>query len=190
MGGLTNEEANEEEISLIAWGRAKGLNLTNSANGGAGPVNHFAGRKLTEAEKQHLREINTGKKQSPETVAKRILKGEKHWTFGKPRIEETRKKISASLSGEKHPNWGLSRAGSGAGAKRNDNSSGFVGVSWKTGKLKWESYINFDGKRKFLGYFKSAEEAARAYDETAVKIYGESAKVNFPNNRKGVEKST
>lgn len=182
MTGLTAEEASEEEIALIAWGRAKGLNLTNSANGGGGPVEHYAGRKLTDAEKQHLREVNTGKRLSPETKKKigDAEKGEKHWTFGKARTVETRQKISESLSGENHPYWGKERSGIGAGAERSDNTSGFVGVSWDKSKKRWMAYINYAKKRKFLGRFRLAEDAARAYDAAAIQIYGEFAKVNFP----------
>lgn len=37
-------------------------------------------------------------------------------------------------------------------------------------------------KRKYLGYFSTAEEAAKAYDKAAREIYGEFAYQNFPNN--------
>jgi len=202
MTGLTNEEACEEEIALIAWGRKSGLSLTNLTDGGEGRLGFVVSQETREKirrgllgrthsleTRQKIREANIGKKQSPETVEKRILKGENHWTFGKSRDPETCEKISTSLRGENHPNWGLKRSGNAAGSKRVNNSSGFVGVSFRRDKSKWEAYINFDGKRTRLGYFKSAEDAAKAYDKAAVEIYGEFAKVNFP-NRKGVEKST
>lgn len=46
------------------------------------------------------------------------------------------------------------------------------------------SYIDARGrgltKRKYIGYFHTAEEAARAYDVEAKKIWGEFAFLNFP----------
>ena len=52
-------------------------------------------RKLTEDEKQHLREINTGKKQSPETIEKRAakLRGRKI-TGKKPLTKEHKSNLS------------------------------------------------------------------------------------------------
>lgn len=187
MTGLENWEANEEEIASIAWGRKKGLRLTNATEGGDGGVGGLSkGRPVSEETREKLRQHNLGKKQSPETVAKRILRGDRHWTFRKERDEETCKKISESLSGEKHPNFGATfstETRRKMAGKRRTSTSGYAGVSWRTDKLKFEAYINFQGKRTRLGYFHNKEDAARAYDVAAVKHYGESAKLNFPKEK-------
>lgn len=46
---------------------------------------------------------------------------------------------------------------------RSDNTSGFVGVHWFPRTSSWQAYINADGKRKHLGYFKDLEAAKNAY---------------------------
>jgi hypothetical protein len=49
----------------------------------------------------------------------------------------------------------------------------------------WMVRIVENGKRKFIGEFKCEEEAARAYDREALRIYGERAVLNFPAGNKG-----
>lgn len=44
----------------------------------------------------------------------------------------------------------------------------------------WRAGIRHQGVRTSLGNFTSAEEAARAYDEAALRLHGPCAKVNFP----------
>jgi hypothetical protein len=58
--------------------------------------------------------------------------------------------------------------------------SDFKGVSWyKYGTTRpWRARITVDGREKSLGYFPREIDAARAYDEAAVKFYGEFAKTN------------
>ncbi len=63
------------------------------------------------------------------------------------------------------------------------NTSGFKGVSWHKRHRKWYAHINIEGKRKHLGHFESAKEAAEAYDRAAMEKYGEFAKTNFPGNQ-------
>lgn len=45
------------------------------------------------------------------------------------------------------------------------NKSGLLGAHYRKDKKKFESSITYSGKRKRLGYFKSAEEAHIAYVE-------------------------
>lgn len=63
--------------------------------------------------------------------------------------------------------------------KQINNSSGFKGVDFHKNMNKWRAKIQLNYKRIHLGYFDSAEEAARAYDEAAKKYYGEFAMLNF-----------
>ncbi len=62
---------------------------------------------------------------------------------------------------------------------RSDNKSGYKGVSKR--RTTFAATISIDkGKRLHLGTFRSAEDAARAYDSAAQKYFGEFARVNFP----------
>ena len=61
------------------------------------------------------------------------------------------------------------------------NKTGFNGVS-KNGK-KFRAEIRYDGKKKYLGTFTKARDAAMAYDEAIVEFSGRSIdelKLNFP----------
>lgn len=58
------------------------------------------------------------------------------------------------------------------------NSTGFKGVSKRHDC--WSASICHKGKSVYLGRFKSAEDAARKYDEEALKLYGSGARLNFP----------
>lgn len=58
------------------------------------------------------------------------------------------------------------------------NSSGFKGVSWHKRIRKWQAKIGCQGKVTYLGYFATAEEAARAYNAAARELFGEYARLN------------
>jgi HNH endonuclease len=60
-----------------------------------------------------------------------------------------------------------------------NNTSGYKGVSQRKDSGKFFAYITFDSLKIHLGCFATAEEAARAYDKVASKLFGEFASLNF-----------
>ena len=60
--------------------------------------------------------------------------------------------------------------------RREDNSSGFKGVSWDRANGRWRAYINVDGRQKHLGRFDAIESAAAAYSIAAKATFGEFAR--------------
>lgn len=64
--------------------------------------------------------------------------------------------------------------------KRRASKSGFKGVVQKRGR--WQASYTYEGKRIYLGYFATAEEAACAYDRAAREAFGEFALLNFPDD--------
>ena len=58
-------------------------------------------------------------------------------------------------------------------------SSRYKGVYWAKNRKKWCVRIEFNAKVMFLGYFESEIKAGKAYDEAAIKYFGEFARLNF-----------
>lgn len=59
------------------------------------------------------------------------------------------------------------------------SKSGYKGVIFYKGRSKpWRGEIRVDGKNIILGYFQTKEEAALAYNISAIKHFGEFAKLN------------
>lgn len=63
----------------------------------------------------------------------------------------------------------------------------FRGVSWYKRYEKWQVKIRL-GKLIHCGYFHTEIEAARAYDEKALEIFGEFAHLNFPDCQQQADK--
>ncbi len=62
---------------------------------------------------------------------------------------------------------------------RTDNTSGYKGVSRVSASKTWQARIRHMGKSIYLGAFPTAIKAAEAYDEAALKYFGEFAYTNF-----------
>jgi hypothetical protein len=58
------------------------------------------------------------------------------------------------------------------------NRSGYKGVSFQQRTQRYTASIRCSPKRIHLGYFDTAEEAARAYNEAALRLHGEFACLN------------
>lgn len=61
---------------------------------------------------------------------------------------------------------------------RENNTSGFKGVSWDKRRRKFVAQIYLNQERRYLGGFLTAKEAALAYDVAAVELFGEFAAPN------------
>jgi hypothetical protein len=59
-------------------------------------------------------------------------------------------------------------------------SSRFKGVSWHKKDEVWRVRIKCHGVQRGLGSFRDEIAAAEAYDEAARELFGEHARLNFP----------
>jgi transposase len=59
-------------------------------------------------------------------------------------------------------------------------TSRFKGVYWESATKRWRACIHTDKKKRYLGRFRDEIAAAEAYDEAARELFGEHARLNFP----------
>lgn len=62
--------------------------------------------------------------------------------------------------------------------KRAGASSRYKGVTWYRSRACWRAQIMTGGRMRHLGYFAAEEDAAYAYDQAAVSVWGEFARTN------------
>ncbi len=60
-------------------------------------------------------------------------------------------------------------------------SSKYMGVSWSKCSNRWRATIQSNKKLTHIGRFDSEIDAAIGYDQCAVRLHGEFARLNFPN---------
>lgn len=59
-----------------------------------------------------------------------------------------------------------------------NNTTGYRGVHLYKRVNRYQAYIKKDGKRRHIGMFPTAEEAAKEYNKHAIKLFGEFAVLN------------
>ena len=62
--------------------------------------------------------------------------------------------------------------------KRNGGTSKYKGVCWKTKENKWQTQICKNGKRLNLGLYDDEKDAANVYNQKAIELFGEFARLN------------
>lgn len=58
-------------------------------------------------------------------------------------------------------------------------TSQYKGVSWNKAERKWRAVVRSKGELIHIGYYDSEIDAAKAYDEKALELFGEFANCNF-----------
>ena len=65
--------------------------------------------------------------------------------------------------------------------RRSKSKSGYFGVYYKISSGKYQAMIRFDGKTKTMGSsYDTAKQAAKAYDNEAIKLRRPLSKLNYP----------
>jgi hypothetical protein len=86
------------------------------------------------------------------------------------KLDNTRENLRNATRRENQRNTG----------KRHGTSSRFKGVGYCKARDKYQAHIQCKGRLHCLGFFIEETDAARAYDRAAVELFGEFARLNFP----------
>jgi group I intron endonuclease len=159
-------------IKLLNTKSPNGYNLNDGGEGGLNPSEETRnkqreagkGRKHSQEEKTKISEANKGKTfwNMTEEIRKKmsdVKKGKKH-------SEETKLKMALKSKGNTRPQ-GLAKG----------KTSKYCGVR-KLKSGKYNARIVYCGKEIYLGNFYYELEAAIAYNNKAIELYGEKARLN------------
>lgn len=121
---------------------------------------------------------------SPMSGKHHTEKTKAHWSSirkGRKLSDETKQKISTSNKGKRHlisvdQRNKASKALQGS-VPKSKKSSKFTGVRYRAGK--YEASITYNQTFYYLGRFDRESDAAQAYDNKAIELYGIKAKTNF-----------
>ena len=148
---------------------------------------HWLGKKHTEETKLKQSNAGKGKKKSLETC-KKISDAKKgknaginNFWYGKQMFAEVREKLRIANIGRKHTIEEDERRAKSLQGKNKNSNHKYIGVRQEKRNINETWVANIGGKH--LGSFISEEEAARHYDQWALKLYGDDAKLNFEDSR-------
>jgi hypothetical protein len=72
------------------------------------------------------------------------------------------------------------RLNQGNAKLRCDNKSGYKGIYWVKSKHAWAAHIKVFGINRNLGFASDPAAAAKLYDDAAIEVFGDFARLNFP----------
>lgn len=145
------------------WSEERKLQFSNMQ---MGENNSFFGMKHTEETKKAISKKSAMHRHSEESKKKMSENqmGENNSFYNKKHTTETIQKITDKSAGRK---------------SRKNTSSEYVGVCLRKETGKWRSHIVYNKKFIEIGSFNTEEEAAIAYNNKALELYGPNANINI-----------
>ena len=89
---------------------------------------------------------------------------------------ESREKMSLRMTKQMKERWQDPKFQERMHQKKKQNTSGYLGVFAQEGG--WIARIIYQGKRYYLGFYRDQIGAAKAYNEKALELFGETAQLN------------
>jgi group I intron endonuclease len=162
--------------------------------------------KLYYSAKYNIREVedsNLGLKMSDETKKKisERNKGKPSVMLGKNHSEETRKKIRNSHNGKTASEEAKNKMREARTGKKESKEtrekisnshlgmgkSGYYGVYQDNRTKKWIGEMRYNHKKIYLGSFSTPEEAALAYNQKSIELFGDTRPLNIIDYNNGID---